>query len=198
MRPADTQVTAIEGGAPQSASSRQYLRRGLPAVYREDPRGAGDDPFAMRFLAALEEVLDPVVAMVDLMPAHFELELAPRAVVRLVAAWLGLELDRSLSPEAEKRLVGQATAITRARGTRAGLELVLRCAFDDLEFEVSDSGGTTWSSDPHASTPAAEPVLTVVCPPGLGSEQRGAVRRIVAELKPAHVAFRLLPEEEER
>jgi phage tail-like protein len=197
MRPAETRVTAFEAGAPQSASTRDYLRRGLPVVYREDPRGAGGDPFAMRFLDALEQVLDPVVAMVDMMPAHFDLDLAPDAVVALVGAWFGLELDGSLSHAAERRLVRRANAITRARGTRSGLEELLGLAFEDLDLKVTDSGGVSWHADPHASSAAPEPAITVTCPAGLDAARRRAIRRVVTSVKPAQVAFTLLPEDEE-
>ena len=43
---------------PPSASSRAYLRDGLPSLYAE-----GD--FGMRFVGALETLLDPIVAMLD-------------------------------------------------------------------------------------------------------------------------------------
>src|SRR5215211_5588767 len=56
---------------PKVASSRAYLRGGLPAVYQE-----GD--FGMRFIGALETLLDPIVAVLDALPAHFSPGHAPR------------------------------------------------------------------------------------------------------------------------
>src|SRR5215211_4237905 len=56
---------------PAVASSRAYLRGGLPAVYQE-----GD--FGMRFIGALETLLDPIVAVLDALPAHFSPGHAPR------------------------------------------------------------------------------------------------------------------------
>ena len=73
---------------PPVASSRAYLRGGLPAVYQ-------DGDFGMRFVGALETVLDPIVAMLDALPAHFDPDHAPRDVLDLLAAWLGVELDES-------------------------------------------------------------------------------------------------------
>ena len=43
---------------PEVASSRAYLRNGLPAMYQ-------DGDFGMRFVGALEELLDPIVAVLD-------------------------------------------------------------------------------------------------------------------------------------
>ena len=45
----------------------------------------------MRFLAALEGVLDPIVAVLDTLPAHFDPELAPLDILDLAIEWLGLE-----------------------------------------------------------------------------------------------------------
>ena len=61
---------------PPVASSRAYLRDALPAVYQE-----GD--FGMRFIGALESLLDPIVAVLDALPAHFS---AAHAATRLEPA----------------------------------------------------------------------------------------------------------------
>ena len=64
---------------PPVASSRAYLRAGLPAVYQE-----GD--FGMRFIGGLEGLLDPIVAILDALPAHFHPDHAPRDILNLLAA----------------------------------------------------------------------------------------------------------------
>ena len=74
---------------PPVASSRAYLRSGLPAVYQESD-------FGMRFIGALEELLDPIVAVLDALPAHFDPDHAPRDILSLLAAWLGAEAARSV------------------------------------------------------------------------------------------------------
>lgn len=178
-------------GAPPAASGREYLRAGLPAVYRHPP-----DAFGMRFLNGLEEVLDPIVAMLDLLPAHFDVRVAPPEVVGLVADWLGLELDGALPREVHRLLVDEARQIIRARGTRPGVELLLRLAFADLDVEVRDSGGATWSTDPLRPQPAADPVLTVVCPPGLPAGRMAALRRVIEEVRPVEVRLELEVREE--
>ena len=67
---------------PPVASNRAYLRGSLPAVYQE-----GD--FGMRFIGALETLLDPIVAVLDALPAHFSADHAPRDILDLLSAWLG-------------------------------------------------------------------------------------------------------------
>src|SRR5688500_18952468 len=86
---------------PPVASSRAYLRAGLPAVYQE-----GD--FGMRFIGALETLLDPIVAMLDALPAHFSADHAPGDVLDLLSAWLGVELDEAQTPAQRRELVRQA------------------------------------------------------------------------------------------
>ena len=191
--PPETHVAPVLVDGPAPASAREYLRRGLPAVYREARTGAEGDAFAMRFLLALEEVLDPIVAAVDLLPQHLDLDLAPSEVLGLVATWLGLELDASLPDGADRRLVHAATEITRARGTRAGLERVLELAYGRLRLRVADSGAATWG-DLGPPPAAAEPALTVAAPGALAPAARAAVRRLVEEVKPANVRFELLEE----
>lgn len=203
-------------GTPPAASLRSYLRDGLPAVYRDrararstrsfahrvDPAVPGE-PFAMRFVGGLERVLDPIVAMLDLLPGHLDVSIAPPDWIALLGEWLGLELDAGLEPDparllaAHRRLVDSANEITRQRGTRAGLELLLKLAFKDLELEVRDSGGVTWSTDASRLQPAADPTLTVVCPASVDPARTAAIRRVVDDVKPAGVAFELRVEEEE-
>lgn len=187
----DAPLTTERQDAPASASARAYLRGALPAVYREPPPGNGGDPFAMRFVAGLEEVLDPIVSMLDLLPAHLDLDLAPAEVVALVGEWLGLELDAALTPTIHRRLVRDATSITRARGTRAGIERVLGAVFEHLPLEVRDGGGVSWSSAPAPPPSPGEPAFTVVCPRSATAAERAAIHRVVTELKPAHVGFQL-------
>jgi phage tail-like protein len=190
--PSETHLVTVHQGHPPSASARDYLRRGLPGVYRERPAGASREAFVMRFLLGLEEVLDPIVATTDLLPAHLDLDLAPPEIVALVAAWLGVTLDRGIpgADEAHRRLVRAAPKTMPSRGTRRGLEDVLRAAFDELDFEVRDGGGATFS-ETRGPQPAGEPTLTVVVPAGLNPVIEGAVRRLVDEVKPAHVRFEL-------
>src|SRR3954464_15935094 len=59
---------------PEVASSRAYLRNGLPAMYQ-------DGDFGMRFVGALETVLDPIVAVCRALPAPFNPHPAPRALL---------------------------------------------------------------------------------------------------------------------
>ena len=95
----------------------------------------------MRFIGALETLLDPIVAVLDALPAHFSADHAPRDVLDLLSAWLGVDLDESQTPAQRREMVRQAAELGRRRGTRAGLELALSLAFPKLPLRVEDLGG---------------------------------------------------------
>ena len=182
--------------APPTASARRYLRDGLPAVYREND-------FAMRFLEGLEEVLDPIVAFLDALPAHLDLSLAPPEFIMLVGEWLGVDPEgrwQGLLGHDEvrrRRLVGRATVIARRRVTRAALQLVLDLLFPDLGLTVRDFGRSTFSGELR-DPPAADASFEVVSAVEPARGRRAAIDRVVEQLRPVHVAYRGLRIEEAR
>jgi phage tail-like protein len=180
--------------APATASARRYLRDGVPAVYREND-------FAMRFLHGLEEMLDPIVALLDALPAHLDLTLAPPEFVTLIGEWLGIDPEgrwRGLLGDDEFRrraLVGHATVIARRRGTAASLQVVLDLLFPDLGLRVRDFGRSTFSAVPH-DPPAADASFEVVSAVEPARGRRAAIDRVVEQLRPVHVVYRGLRVEE--
>ncbi len=176
-----------EDPVPQPVSRRAYLRASLPAVYQE-----GD--FGMRFVGALEHVLDPVVALLDNLPAHFDPRHAPPDVLELLTAWLGFEHDEAHRSDERRALVRGAAQLVSRRGTRAGLELALELAFPGLPFRVEDGGGVSWSTglvDEDKSPPADRPSFVVYCEKAVPETTQAAIARLIEQSKPAHTAFRL-------
>jgi phage tail-like protein len=168
---------------PPVASNRAYLRGSLPAVYQE-----GD--FGMRFIGALETLLDPIVAVLDGLPAHFSADHAPRDVLQLLAAWLGVGLDESQTPAQRRAMVRAASELGRRRGTRAGLELALTLAFPKLPLRVEDPGGVrTTPPEGGADIPPAS--FIVYCDKPIAEEEQAAVARCIEQYKPVHTTYRL-------
>lgn len=174
--------------APPAASGRRYLRDNLPGIY-------SDGDFGMRFIAALEVLLDPLVASLDNLPDHFDPAHAPRDVLDLLTGWLGLEHDEARSGEERREIVRRAPELMRRRGTRAGLELALALAFPGVPLRIEDTGSVTWSLDREeadAGAPAAEaPSFVVYCDTPLPEQRLAAVARLIDQVKPAHVSYRL-------
>ncbi|MFG2949990.1 phage tail protein [Streptomyces adustus] len=163
----------------------------LPAVY------LGED-FIQRFLAALDDVLAPVLLTVDNLPAHLD----PRTAPEDFLAWTGQWVAADPSPD---RPAGQRRAAVlgamerhRRRGTRGGLVEAVRQEFG-TDAEIEETGGTSWSETARSTLPGppgAPPRVTVrvrVADPDAAGAER--LRRLVAGEVPAHVGYEteLLP-----
>ncbi len=168
---------------PPVASSRAYLRAGLPAVYQESD-------FGMRFIGALEELLDPIVAVLDALPGHFDPDHAPRDILSLLAAWLGVDLDESQEIRHQREMVRRAADLGRKRGTVAGMELALSLAFPDVPLRVEDQGGVRWSLDQHP-VDAPPPSFVVYCDKPVGEDVQAGIARCIEQHKPVGTAYRL-------
>lgn len=168
---------------PPVASSRAYLRGGLPAVYQ-------DGDFGMRFIGALETLLDPIVAVLDALPAHFSADHAPRDILDLLSAWLGVDLDESQTPAQRREMVRQAAELGRRRGTRAGMELALSLMFPKLPLRVEDLGGVR-TDPPTEGMNAPAATFIVYCDKPIAEETQAAVARCIEQSKPVHTTYRL-------
>ena len=168
---------------PTVASSRAYLRSGLPAIYQESD-------FGMRFIGALEELLDPIVAVLDGLPAHFDPDHAPRDILNLLAAWLGADLDESQDMRHQREMVRRAADLGRKRGTVSGLELALSLSFPDVPLRIEDQGGVRWSLDQHP-VEAPPPSFVVYCDKPIPEEVQAGVARCIEQHKPVGTAYRL-------
>ena len=168
--------------APAVASARGYLRSGLPSIYHE-----GD--FGMRFVAALETLLDPIIGTLDNLPAQFDSDLTDRKTLKLLAAWLGVELDESWPEDRQRELVTRASELSRRRGTLSGLEQALRIAFPDLPLRVEDDGAVVHAATAAELPPAPPPRFIVYCDVPL--DEPAGLARMIEIMKPVHVQYRL-------
>lgn len=177
--------TRVSGtGAPPVVSARGYLRNGMPSIYQEGE-------FGLRFLEALETTLDPIVGTLDVMAKYFHPTLAPRDVLNLIAAWLGLTVDESWADERLREALSREGELGRRRGTRAGLQLALGIAFPKIPLRVEDGGGVTWSLSPDSKTKAPPPSFVVYCDTPIPEKTQLAVARVIEQTKPVHVTYRL-------
>lgn len=157
----------------------------LPAVYQEQD-------FLHRFLSALDEVLAPVLLVLDNLPAHLSCGTAPADFLTWLGQWAGVETDPG-DPEAlRRRVTAAAVGQHRIRGTRHGLAEAVRTAVG-VEPEIIENGGTAWSPTPGTALPGSPgPRVTVRLrvpePEGI---DRAALEKLVAAEVPAHVAHRI-------
>jgi phage tail-like protein len=107
---------------PRSTSARF-----LPGAYSAEAQSAD---FLARFLGLYDELRRTMLAPIDALPALYDpmaAEAAPAGApgadfLDWLAAWIGIALDRSWSVERRRRLVRDAPALYRIRGTVEGLK----------------------------------------------------------------------------
>jgi phage tail-like protein len=151
-------------------------------------RGRGPQ-FGLAFVSALEQVLDPVVALLDCCSEHFVPEIAPPGLVDLMAAWLGLELDESWSEDRRRVLVRHGPELARWRGTQGGLKMALELIYPDLPLRVVDRGGVVWAGEAEDTGRSRE--FVVYCDAPLPETEQAAIVRVIDQLKPAGVRYKL-------
>lgn len=169
---------------PAVASARGILRERLPAIYQQED-------FSMRFIGALEEVLDPIVGLLDALPAHFSADLAPADVLELMTGWLGIELNESQPTFERREIVRHAAELARRRGTLRGLELALSLGFPALPLRVEEVGGIHFDTTTGELPEAPAPSFVVYCDQPITEDRQAAVARVIEQMKPAHVSYRL-------
>jgi phage tail-like protein len=176
----------IVRGVLEGLESPHPIGMRLPGLY-------ADDAMAQRFTAALDEVLAPVFATLDCLPAYLDPRLAPDDFVDWLAGWVGLVPDDTGAATRRRELVARAAAVHPWRGTRRGLAEHVRLVVGGSEsaatVEVVDGGGAAWSATPGAAPPGTgrREVLVRVRAPDPRAVDRAGLEALVALLVPAHL-----------
>ncbi|WP_371576790.1 phage tail protein [Streptomyces sp. NBC_01314] len=155
----------------------------LPAVF-------ADDDLAQRFIGGLDDVLAPILSVLDCLDSYFTPSLAPLDFTQWLAGWVGAETDGT-EPEARLRAaVAAAAYLHRVRGTRRGLSEAVRLVFG-VTPEITESGAATWDARPLGPVPGeARPRLHVALrlpDPTPADEHR--LDSLVAAARPAHMPY---------
>lgn len=172
-------------GAAPPIPSPYPLIAFLPAVFAEDQ-------FAVRWTAAMDDVLGPIINMIDCVHGYVDPLLAPEEFVRWLAGWFGVLLDESWPMAAQRAVVAEAVDLFRMRGTMAGLRRHLDVVVDG-QVEITESGGTSWSNRPRPEPPpdVEHWVRVVVRPNERTRTSAAAVEAVIRAAKPVHVVHRL-------
>jgi len=115
-------VRAIVITSPRATSARF-----LPATFSAESASAD---FLARFMLLFDELRAEMLAPIDALPALYDPMATPAAeagatgddFLDWLGGWIGLALDRSWSVTRRRRLVREAPALFRMRGTIAGLK----------------------------------------------------------------------------
>lgn len=184
-------------GSVGGLASSAPLGPTLPAVF-------ADDDLAQRFVAGLDEVLAPILNVLDCLDTYFAPALAPTDFVRWLGGWVGAETDGTETDGeagasggdragAEARLraaVAAASYLHRIRGTRDGLAEAVRLAFG-AEPEITESGAAAWSARPLGPVPGeSRPRLHVrLRLPHPTPADAYRLDALVAAARPAHMPY---------
>jgi phage tail-like protein len=157
----------------------------LPSLYR-------DDYFAQNLCGGLDEVLAPIIATLDSLPAYLDPATAPDDMLGWLAGWMGIVLDGHQTAERQRELVQVGVELMQWRGTARGVRAAVNALFDTPP-EIVESGGASWSVEPSSALPgSAQPELLVRL--GVSDPETFDIRRLdalVAMSKPAHVPHRV-------
>jgi phage tail-like protein len=161
---------------------RYPIAERLPAMYL-------DDGFIQRFTAALDEVLAPVITVLDSFADYLDPDLAPDDFVNWLTRWVALDVDESWSSWQRRELVGRAVELHHWRGTRRGLAAQVRLLTGG-EVEIVDSGGCVSADRSGGPLPGTDParVLVRVRVPDPAAVDLPGLTTAVVEVVPVHVA----------
>ncbi|MFE1364761.1 phage tail protein [Streptomyces anulatus] len=180
----------MRAGIPGLPTPHPLIDR-LPAVYLEQD-------FLQRFLAALDDVLAPVLLSIDNLPAHLDPRSAPDDFLDWLAQWVAVDPHESSPPELRRAAVRGAVARHARRGTVGGLAEALRLE-TGTEPEIVESGGTAWSTGPGTPLPGQGRPWVTIRIRAAGGGDRGNTRQpdrvrleeLIGAEVPAHVGFTL-------
>jgi phage tail-like protein len=171
------------------------MRGTVPGLASPHPIGAtlpglyADDSFAQQLCQGLDEVLAPVLATLDCLPAYLDPRTAPPDMLGWLAGWVAMTIDPAW-PEARRRqLVAMAAQLYMSRGTSPALTRIIELTTGNAP-QLVESGGSGWSQEPDGSLPGRpEPDLIIRLQ---GTEPHlAALSALIGAFVPAHVPWRV-------
>jgi phage tail-like protein len=157
----------------------------MPLVYREDP-------LAEQLCASFDDVLAPIFATLDCLPAYLDPRTAPADMLDWLAGWIGLTVSAHEEPTRKRELISAGAALLPWRGSVRSVQEAVVAAFN-RETEVIESGSATWSTTPD-SRPGGQAVAGLVVRVTVNSaddiDQR-SLDALVDSVKPAHIPHRV-------
>jgi phage tail-like protein len=157
----------------------------MPAVYQEDE-------FTNRFTAGLDDVMAPIITVLDCLDAYVDPLLAPPDFLEWLAEWVGMPLHQDIPLQRRRILVANAVRLHRMRGTVTGLRIQIELLTGG-QVELADNGGVSWSDTPSGPLPGEDtPRLAVrVLHADPDSVPLDVLDDVVNWAKPAHVVHRV-------
>jgi phage tail-like protein len=171
--------------------------RYLPACWREDARA---QDFLDRLLAIAEGAFTAWEDRIATVQILFDARTAPRETLDWLAAWLGLVLDPQLDEGRRRLLLRHGHRLLRERGTRPGLQRLLRLMTEPCSGEELFTAPGPLPERPGDIRIVERPGgaahrLLLRLPTRRGdttlAARRQRAEQVLAAMLPAHVAWRI-------
>lgn len=158
------------------------------------PSMLADDPMAVAFLEALDEVIAPAIGVLDCFDAYLDPRLAPPDMVGYLGSWILAMVDDVWDEGSVRADVAGAQAGARWAGTARAIED--RMGERGVRAVIDDPGSTLTSeqpTDPTSWIDPEDPTVTVHGSLVPGAEASlDVLDRSIARLMPAHVPHRIV------
>lgn len=154
-----------------------------------------DDPVAQKICASLDEVLAPIISVLDCYDAYLDAHIAPLDFVRYMCSWILVSPELGWNETVVRNALSHAIAFYGLRGTAKGIEGFFSTVLQ-MDVTVEESGSVTTSrdsTDPATWTVPAPPSATITI-----HGQEGALADtsfaslVLTAAVPAHVDVRLV------
>lgn len=197
------ELTGTQGQTPLLKSVRAYFPRTsylryLPAVYQENEPGRD---FLERFLSLFETFFSQMEAQIGRSERFLDADYVSGDFLRWLGSWLAIAADENWPEDKLRLLIKKAPGLFKIRGTRRGIEGMIKVYTGDKPFIVeqfqlkcADAGAEfrellsrLYGDDPYSFTLLLKPFQ-------INQEQDSqAVRRIIAAEKPAYTRAQVVP-----
>src|SRR5690606_11870615 len=112
-----------------------------------------EDDLLVRLTSGLDEVLAPVVSVLDCLDSYVDPMLAPSDFLDWLGDWVGAPLDDNWSDSRRRRAVLSAATLHALRGTVPGLRRLVELATGG-EVMLAEPGGISISHQPTSEADA--------------------------------------------
>ena len=177
----------------QASSRREVAGLQSPFPMRTQvPAMLQGDPFVCGFLDGLDEVIAPVISVLDCFDAYLDAKMAPLDMVRYMGDWVLASMDDLWTEEKVRRDVTTAAQRARWAGTAKALHDRL-VPHEVLGLTITDFGGVEASdrpSDPASwKEPATQTVVLKIKTTDRSQSELERITRIARDVVPAHVVI---------
>ena len=149
-----------------------------------------EDPVAQKICASLDEVLAPIISVLDCYDSYLDVFLAPMDFVEYMCTWILVSPEIGWDEDTVRKSLSHALRFYSSRGTARGITDFLTTVMD-LDVTVEESGSVTTSqdfTDPSTWTVPPSPSVTITVRGREGaSVDPGLVSLVLNSAVPAHV-----------